>query len=207
MTETMNAATTKKLATALEALAKTKEEPNKILGRALEKLGESFLTTPNLVRFFRTAERAKKAEDYSACKTALQTYCQDETVQTALDEHHEGVNTTGTLSEKSWAALAYAVFDALFPNGKTTTCMATAIEQLPKREQGESLETFHARYMKLMKDTEGARILFGLDTEAEWPHNMTKIWKKKVTCDWAQIPLATTQTPYEAYITLQAILE
>ena len=205
--EALNTATTKKLTTALEALAKTREEPNKLLGKLLEKLGENFLTTPNLVRFFRTAERAKKAEDYSACKTALQTYCQDETVQTALDEHHEGVNTTGTLSEKSWAALAYAVFDALFPNGKTTTSMATAMEQLPKREQGESLETFHARYMKLMKDTEWARILFGLDIEAEWPLNMTKIWKKKVTCDWAQIPLATTQTPYEAYITLQAILE
>jgi hypothetical protein len=85
--------------------------------------------------------------------------------------------------------------------------MATTMEQLPKREQGESLETFHARYMKLMKDTEWARILFGLDTEAEWPHNMTKIWKKKVTCTWAQIPLATTQTPYDAYTTLQTILE
>ena len=39
MTETMNAATTKKLATALEALAKSRDEPNKILGKALEKLG------------------------------------------------------------------------------------------------------------------------------------------------------------------------
>ena len=36
---------------------------------------------------------------------------------------------------------------------------------------------------------------------------MTKIWKKKVTCTWAQISLATTQTPYDAYTTLQAILE
>ena len=85
--------------------------------------------------------------------------------------------------------------------------MATAMEQLPKREQGESLETFHARYMKLMKDTEWARSLFELDTELEWPNNMTKIWKKKVTCTWAQIPLATTQTPYDAYTTLQTILE
>jgi len=38
------------------------------------------------------------------------------------------------------------------------------MEQLPKREQDESLETFHGRYMKLMKDIEWARArnLFGL---------------------------------------------
>ena len=57
--------------------------------------------------------------------------------------------------------------------------MAAAMEQLPKREQDESLETFHARYMKLMKDIEWARNLFDLDTKTEWPNNMTKIWKKK----------------------------
>ena len=84
--------------------------------------------------------------------------------------------------------------------------MAAAMEQLPKREQDESLETFHARYMKLMKDTEWARNLFDLDTKTEWPNNMTKIWKKKVNCSWAQVMLATTQNPYDAYNTLQTIL-
>jgi len=47
-----------------------------------------------------------------------------------------------------------------------------------------------------------------VDTKTEWPNNMTKIWKKKVNCSWAQIMLATTQDPdpYDAYNTLQTIL-
>jgi len=60
--------------------------------------------------------------------------------------------------------------------------------------------------MKFMKDIEWARNLFDLDTKTEWPNNMTKIWKKKVNCSWAQIMLATTQDPYDAYNTLQTIL-
>ena len=92
----MNNNTTKNLTAALQALAKASEGPDKTLGKALEKLGssDSFLTAPSLVRFFRTAERAKKDKDYTTCKTALQIYCHDETVQTTLDASREGEGDT-----------------------------------------------------------------------------------------------------------------
>jgi len=158
--------------TALQALAKASEGPDKTLGKALEKLGssDSFLNARSLVGFFRIVERAKKGKDYTMCRTVLERHCYDETVQTILNDqdHRDAEGTDGTLDETGWATLAYEIFNALFPNGKTTAYiyayLATAMEQLPKREQDESLETFHGRYMKLMKDIEWARArnLFGL---------------------------------------------
>ena len=52
--------------TALQALAKASEGPDKTLGKALEKLGssDSFLNARSLVGFFRIVERAKKGKDY-----------------------------------------------------------------------------------------------------------------------------------------------
>jgi len=75
------------------------------------------------------------------CKTALQTYCHDETVQTILDGH---LMASDTLNENGWANLAYEVFDALFPNGKTTTYLAPATAMLWNNRQNVN-KTSHSR--------------------------------------------------------------
>ena len=178
--------------------------------RELKKIEKSFAVAPKdkrkilaIITLMKACEKMKAGKSYTEVVEALDAFCDIPMVRKLiedLDIEDDDEITEDEITEDQWRSLCKTALAALFKDQEILTLVDQALEGLPDRRTGASLDKFSGMYMRAIAVAEWAHELYNSDCSKTWYHTRNRSFIEKLNCHWltmAYLPQLSVGTAFD----------